>query len=69
MRLRSRLRKIEARVKPAEPCSECGIRPGDHPRWVLGGEQDPDEPLVEYCRGCGRVLRFSLDIGDAPLDR
>jgi hypothetical protein len=29
----------------------------------------PDAPLVEYSRCCGRMLRFTLDIGGAALER
>jgi hypothetical protein len=67
--LDGRLRRLAARAKPAEPCPECGVRPGDAPRFAFAGEQHPDdEPLAEHCPGCGRVLRFSLDIRGAALD-
>jgi predicted RNA-binding Zn-ribbon protein involved in translation (DUF1610 family) len=67
-----RLRRIEARARPAEPCPECGVRPGGAPRFAFAGEQHPDEPLVEHCPSCGRVVRFSLYLGsagDSVLDR
>jgi hypothetical protein len=70
--LDGRLRRLAARAKPAEPCPECGASPGEDPVFTFGGAQHPDEPLVEHCPGCGRVVRFSLYLGsagDSVLDR
>jgi hypothetical protein len=67
--LDGRLRRIEARARPAKPCPECGVRPGEPPSFSYGGTQHPDEPPVEYCRSCGRILRFSLDLGGTLLDK
>jgi hypothetical protein len=67
--LDGRIRKLEARARPAEPCPECGIRPGSSPTLVFVGEHTPDAPLVEYSGCCGRMLRFTLDIGGSALER
>lgn len=69
MSLDSRLRRLATRARPVEPCSECRAHPGDTPRFSFGGTQHPDEPPVVYCRRCGRVVRFTLDIGGAALGR
>lgn len=48
------------------PCKECGTSPAQKREFTFGGVQDQDAPMVTYCPGCGRVLRFTLDIGSAP---
>ena len=60
-----RLRKLEQKAKPEEPCPECGLPPKDPNEFGVftwGGVQDPDEPLETHCAGCGRILNFTLDI-------
>ncbi len=69
MGLEGRLRRLEAGPGPAR-CPECGVAPRGSVRLEPAGDgQGWDgypEPLL--CGGCGRVLRFTLKLGDARPD-
>lgn len=67
MSLEGRLKRLEAGPAPAR-CPECGAVPGDPTGFVAHSEDGElwrgyPEPLS--CGGCGRVLRFTLKLGDA----
>jgi hypothetical protein len=69
MGLKDRLDRLEGDGGFGEACEECGSTPGE--RTVFSLEEDSDgeasRELPEYCPACGQIIRFTLDIGDAPV--
>lgn len=61
------MKKLEAGPGDAR-CPECGTAPGDPAEFTAHGEADElwrGYPESLSCGGCGRVLRFTLKLGDA----
>lgn len=67
MSLRGRLSRLEAGSVEAH-CVECGATPNDPMEFTTHGEAGElwrGFPGPLSCGGCGRVLRFTLKLGDA----
>ncbi len=64
MSIHTRLRALE-RLQ-GEECPECGAgQIGGPVTFVVLDEASPESP--KECPQCGRVLRFTLDIGEAGV--
>lgn len=66
MSLRGRLGRLEARFGDVR-CAGCGAAPGNPAKFAThdeagGSWEGYPNPLS--CGGCGRVLRFTLKLGD-----
>ena len=64
MNIRQRLARLEQAQNDSDGCPQCGAAPGAPVAFELNTEPGAARAPDTHCPQCGRVLSFTIRLGD-----